>query len=362
MKNDPRSLVRRLVLGGGLMLTVLTAAVNIPAARAAGPPALEPLKVMAMGTEATISVRASEPVAIGYQITTGSGVAPAAVAPLAQQNEAMQSQAQNQAHNQAQATPKPKPTSKPAPTATPSPAPSLLPVHNNVARDYETAFDFKVTGLKSNTTYTVSLTATTPDGRTATAQQTFTTLKLRVRVALREIDIEDDGDWIGDGEPMWTVKLDWNGGAAATCWPNTSSAGSGGICQAGSYGEGRFFPRNYLHDFLGWTFAEENFDAFPTKLAIQADAVEEDFIPVLPTVAQFIQDCLLHLPCGFQSRPLDEWAVPYDKEWSSTTLRVRGNDDVNSFKSVMVFTFETFHDNLSYPSARNQPSSTWFMP
>src|SRR5262249_20194179 len=158
------------------------AAVNIPAARAAGPPALEPLKVMAFGTKATVSVRASEPVAIGYQITPASGAAPAAVAPQAQQN-------------QPQATPKPSSKPVPAPTAMPTPAPSLPPVHNNVARDYETAFDFELGGLKSNTTYTLSLSATTRDGRTASAQQTFTTLKLRVRVALREIDIQDDGDW-----------------------------------------------------------------------------------------------------------------------------------------------------------------------
>lgn len=31
----------------------------------------------------------------------------------------------------------------------------------------------------------------------------------------------------------------------------------------------------------------------------------------------------------------------------------------NAGTGLMTFTFELFHDNLSYPSQRNAPSSTW---
>jgi hypothetical protein len=47
-------------------------------------------------------------------------------------------------------------------------------------------------------------------------------------------------------------------------------------------------------------------------------------------------------------------------EFSSTTVTVRGDDDTTAFKSVLTFTFDTFHDHLSYPAPRrNRPSSTW---
>jgi hypothetical protein len=224
---------------------------------------------------------------------------------------------------------------------------------------YAPAHRFKLSGLLSNTTYTLDLRATTRTGQPVDVQQTFTTLKQRVRVTLREITITEDGDaWWMDGEPVWVVKLNWSGGSVAECYPIAEIA-----CQPGSFGEGRIFPRHNDGQFLAWTFAEENFDTMPAEFRIYAVAKEYDVIPGVANVAQFFEDCFADPPtggCSFSSPlPAPPWQAPQGVEWASTTVRVAAHDSGTGFESVLTVTFELFHDGTSYPSRRNAPSSTW---
>jgi hypothetical protein len=225
---------------------------------------------------------------------------------------------------------------------------------------YVTTHEYSVADLTSNTAYTLTVQGTTLDGQTAGATVTFTTLKQRVRVTLREIDISDDGDLIGDGEPLWVIGLNYkrDGGGAGmvgACYPLPP----GSICEAGSYGEGRFFPRATDGQFLAWTFAEENFDQFPNMFDLNVDAMEEDFIPIVGTIADFFQECNPFSGCGFSSPPASDWQVPQGVEWASQAVTIKGDDLDGGLHSTLIFTYEMFHDNLSYPSARNSPSSTW---
>jgi hypothetical protein len=227
-----------------------------------------------------------------------------------------------------------------------------------IHRFYAAAHAHKLTGLRSNTAYTVTVTATTRDNRTATAQTAFTTLKQRLRVTLREITITNDGDGFlsGDGEALWTVGLDWAGGAVAGCFPNTD-VGFGGVCQHGSYGEGRIFPLNNHGQTLVWLFAEENFDRFPDALTIRTTADEDDWVPGVN-----ILECAARADCAFpKESDSRQWHAPRGLEWASTPIRLTAFDNP-LFESFLTFTVDLFHDNLSYPSERNAPSSTWRSP
>ena len=211
-----------------------------------------------------------------------------------------------------------------------------------------------LSNLKSNTTYEVAVYATNAAGQNAIATKRFTTSKQRVRVTLREINITDDGDWIGDGDPTWFLRLEWAGGKTGGCYPN-----NGNICETGSHGEGRIFPRNYRGQFLSWTFAEENFDTMPVAFKLSAAAQEYDLVPILPNALNCIN---LTGQCGYGSDlsyVTETWQVPAGREWASTPVSVHAYDGGKGFDSTMTFTFELFHDNLSYPSARNTPQSTW---
>src|SRR5262249_11650518 len=150
------------------------------------------------------------------------------------------------------------------------------------AEGYTRLHERKLMGLTSNTTYNVTVTAQTQAGQTYTTTTSFTTAKKRVRVTLESIDITDDGDWFGNGEPLWFVMPIWNGGSGAGqfhgendgafCYPNDY-----GKCKYGSFGEGRFTPLNSNTDrALQFIFAEENFDRFPSSVALQAWAKEND--------------------------------------------------------------------------------------
>lgn len=340
MKN-PRGHVKRLLLAAGLALTVsATAVFGAMGTTAAAPPlTLEPVEISVGGHEVTVQVRASEEVAFSHSLTRTGTVAPAGTAALV------------------------NPIRRPldgvrAPLG--AGGPIADPVREPV---YTAASKFKLTGLSSNTTYTLFVRATNRAGQQVTVQQTFTTLKQRVRVTLREIKITDDGDWFGDGEPGWIVKLDWSRGSVAGCFPNTD-VGFGGVCQTGSYGEGRIFPRNNRGDSLAWIFAEENFDTMPAEFTLDATAKEEDWFPVVSALATLLEDCLGDgVGCGFSNTVgSPSWKAPQGVEWASTPAIVAASDHGTGFESTLMFTFELFHDNLSYPSARNAPSSTWRSP
>jgi hypothetical protein len=229
--------------------------------------------------------------------------------------------------------------------------------------NFVTAHEDTLTGLTSNTRYELSVTATTQDGKTATGTTTFTTLKQRVRVTLREINITDDGDWIGDGEPLWVIGVTWKrsdgtgpAGEAGDCYPLAVS-----ICQTSSFSEGRYFPRNSAGQFLAWTFAEENFDRAPNMFDLDVKAQEDDLIPGLGSLGDFLQECmpLFGGPCGFSSSPDASWKVPQGVEWASTAVTLKADDIGGGLHSTLTFTYELFYDNLSYPAAHNRPSSTW---
>ena len=218
---------------------------------------------------------------------------------------------------------------------------------------YGTTHEVKLTGLTSNTQYEVTVTAETT-GRKYTSQTRFTTSKQRVRVTLREINVTKDGDWFGDGDPTWFLRLEWAGGQTGGCYPN-----NGNICETGSHGEGRFVPKNYLGQPLMWLFAEENFDTMPTTFKLSAAAQEYDIIPILPNALNCIN---LSGACSYDtdlSYYTSTWRVPAGQDWASTPVSLYAHDGGKGFDSTMVFTFELFHDNLSYPSARNMPQSTW---
>jgi hypothetical protein len=295
--------VRRALLGAGLALAALApAAFGGPVADAQpAPPTLSPLRVQAFGTEATVAFTSSEPVAVTItHQPTGGG----------------------------------QPTTQ--------------------AWDiYTTTHETTLTGLASNTQYQVSVTAMTRDGRRTNGAANFYTAKKRVRVTLREINITRDGDaWWSNGEPAWLVRLQWAGGEVAGCFPN-----NGNVCEVGSYGEGRFVPRNYLGQPLTWIFAEENFDAMPAALGISADAKEFDFVPIVGGVLDFLERGPSFETPGSSSGVDEEWHVPAGQDFASTAIVLSaGNEE---FKSTTAFTFELFHDNLSYPAARNSPLSTW---
>ncbi len=224
---------------------------------------------------------------------------------------------------------------------------------------YVTTHAYTVANLTANTAYTLNVEATTLDGQRSAASASFTTLKRRVRVTLRTIDISDDGDLFGDGEPLWLMALHYKRaaggeGAVGACYPLPP----GSICEAGSYGEGRVFPRASDGQFLAWTFAEENFDQFPDTFNLSVEAHEDDFVPFTGALVDLLQNCLAS-GCSFTAALDGLWTVPHDAEWASTTVSLKANDPVGGLHSTLVFTYELFHDNLSYPAARNAPSSTW---
>ncbi|MGH2586834.1 MAG: hypothetical protein ACRDJE_18105 [Dehalococcoidia bacterium] len=147
------------------------------------------------------------------------------------------------------------------------------------------------------------------------------------------------------------MGLTWAGGKTGGCYPN-----NGELCETGSHSEGRILPRNFQDQFLSWTFAGENFDTKPTAFTLTTGAEEYDLVPVLSGVLEALQD-----GGGFDSPGLQsvEWQVLAGRDFASTPVLVDANDATQGFASTMAFTFEVFHDNLSYPSARNMPQSTW---
>jgi hypothetical protein len=320
--NSPTS-IQRLLLAAGLALATLTPAAFAGESSSAQAAPISPLKVQATGTEATITFTTAEP---AYITNIHKPVnAPAAANPT------------------------------PA-TGRPTPA-QIVDAQFFGVRTYATAHELKLAGLKSNTTYDATITAETKAGQKHTASTRFTTSKQRVRVTLREINITADGDSFvkGDGEPTWYLRLLWKGGSAGGCFPTT--------CNPRSYGEGRIFPRNPQGQFLSWTFAEENFDTMPTAFTIMAGGTEDDLPGSIDIDWGEAFECVFGDTCAPPNSELsfsyEGWQVPVGRDVASTPVTVNTDNLGKGFRSTMAFTFELFHDNLSYPSARNRPQSTW---
>jgi hypothetical protein len=303
----PQSSTKRLLLAAGLALGVLAAGLGGPTASAQpapgsqGMPTLCPaggcmaapihnVQVKPLGTQATLTFNTLQPAAvtIDYKPSTGPGAG-----------------------------------------------------GQSPAQGYATSHERTLTGLTSNTTYDVTVTATTQSGEKHTTQTSFTTAKKRVRLILDRITITDDGDWIGIGEPVWFWEVEWAGGKTGACYPNTTSSGLDhlvGVCQAGSYGEGVHFPTNDSGEKLMLTFAEEHFPTMPQSFTLRAGADETDLISEIIPLPEFT---LLE---DFEAT----WSVPQGKEVASQALTLRA-DEASDFRSKLDFRFELFHDNLSYP-------------
>jgi hypothetical protein len=361
---DYRLLAKRFATAIGLATAVVgAAALGGPAARADTPPTravpavvgtvtaqvapISPLKVLAFGHEATISFTTAEPAAV--TVTHKLATTRAAAGPA--------------------------PATAPAGAFGTRPASvqqfgDVRPLQ--ILRQYTTTHQVKLTGLTSNTAYTVTVVAETQSGQKHTVETELHTAKARIRVTLREINIEYDGDvdpgwgWAEverAGDPLWVVGLAWGGVGVGGCFPVD--------CDYGEYQAGRIFPRNSAGQSLTWLFAEENFDKLPDRLKLYTYTVEDD--GVFGAIGAAIVGCFNPGAFGcdfvvsvaggyaYDSNHGSEtsWTMPQG-EFSSTTVMVRGDDKTTAFKSVLTFTFETFHDLLSYPAPqRNKPSSTW---
>ncbi|MGD9892821.1 MAG: hypothetical protein AB7R89_17640 [Dehalococcoidia bacterium] len=315
------TMCRRALVGVVLALAAVASTALGNPVQAAGPPTLSPLQIKAGGTLATVAFTSSEPVtvAIDFRPATAGAITTTAAAL----------------------------TSQPAQPITSGIIAANDPRFTNPY--YGTTHEQRLTGLKSNTPYTVVVTARTPDNRTATAQGNFTTARKRIRLVLDEITVSEDGDWFGKGEPTWFWSVFWDGGRSGGCFPNTTPSGVAhlsGVCQAGSYGEGTFVPRNDRNEKLALTFAEENFPVMPTSFSLHAWSTEEDLIdPLIWLVSQVGHEFIpVHA-----SMPLPEPQVPQGREWASTPITLSPHCDGCSVESTMNFRVDVFYDNLPYP-------------
>ena len=229
------------------------------------------------------------------------------------------------------------------------------------AQGYVTTHERKLTGLKSNTTYEATVTATTQSGETHTAKTSFTTAKKRVRVMLQSIDIKKDGDLIGDGEPLWYVTVKWTGSTGALyCYPMKSPQSK--YCDKhGTFGEGRITPRNSAGYLPSVVFAEEYFDRFPDSVSVSVLALEEDNAVLDGAGLPWVAECLSGgCPVGSNGEIPAVWRVPQGVEFASQYLTVRADDPDTGFESVLTFSVELTHNNSPYSvPARNVPSSSW---
>jgi hypothetical protein len=226
------------------------------------------------------------------------------------------------------------------------------------AQGYAAKHERKLTGLTSNTTYDVTVTATTQAGQKHTAKTSFTTAKKRVRIVLESIDIKSDGDSIlaGDGEPVWSFGLSWAGTENTTgyCYPI--------LCyrQDRRYSEGRFTPLNSEGKALMFLFAEEHFDRFPEWVSLGVDADERDSWVGSPIKTW---DCItkaLSGGCTIGEVTPTIWRVPQGVETGAQRLTIHGYDIETGFESVLTFMFELVHVHGPAPAAyRNAPSSTF---
>jgi hypothetical protein len=330
--NTRQSLVKRALLGGGLALGVLATAVlggsTVGAQRppgAVGIPSLCPpggclappisaVEAKAAGTYALVSFSTLEPAAVTVDYTPTTTAAPAAAG------------------------------------------------GQSPAQGFATTHERKLTGLTSNTTYDVTVTATTQAGQKHTAKTSFTTAKKVVRIILQSIDITDDGDGLlsGGGEPLWFVEAGGDGVARAApgwvdgpyCYPSRPR----GYCEYGKLGEGRITPLNPDGKALMIVYAEENFDRFPSTVSLKVWAKEDDAIGGASLIECVTGGC----PVG-DDAAVREWRVPPGVEFAQQIITMPGVDASTGFESVLTFHVELVHVHGSAPwPFRNRPSHTWF--
>ena len=297
-----QSLFRRALVGAGLALAVLAQTVLPAGAQPVGPgPRLEPLRVYPGGQQATVEVYASEDVTISYSLREGSAQAGGAAAGTVSQ-----------------------------------------PQHR-----------LMLTGLKSNTTYTLTVRAKNRMGKEATAETTFTTLKRRVRVTLDSITVHSDGDLIGSGEPTWFWTLGRPVISIQDCFPS-----SAGKCKEGSFGTGTITPLTSAGVKYAHVFAEENFlpipggedfTTMPADFVLKAKAVEND-------AGLGWLDDIIAFGAFLSGASEASWHAPRGGQSASDAVALDAND--GSFRSTMRFRFELFHDNTSYPPTDGRVHST----
>ena len=335
---DYHQFARRLILGAGLTAALLGAAargvapanadtaprhavpatVSTPAGGADPAPqrgsttvaaaTITPLQVQAGGTQATVTFSTSEPTAVTFQLKEVTGAPP------------------------------PQPPSGPLGGVT-------APISGGVATtgdtpppaSFKTMHQLLLKSLKSNTTYDVFVVATTRSGQRLTGSARFTTLKLRVRVTLEEINVENDGDTdygivvANDAEPRYVMDLSLGG---RLCYPINCGT------YAGNVKEGRFIPRDSAGNRLTWQLFEEVFNGLPNELTISVRTFEEDVFNM--------GACVGH-DCDLNDNRLASavWRRPQGVESRTDRVQVRG-DDGDGFRSVLTFTFEVFHDATPY--------------
>ncbi|MGH2588165.1 MAG: fibronectin type III domain-containing protein [Dehalococcoidia bacterium] len=305
------ALIRRLTVTVGLAAALLTSATLLGPAATADPgpggvavPGIpftaapnRPLQVEAWGTSARVHVTSAEPALFSVTLTPAHGI-----------------------------------------TTTPSAYDDWGPVTPTLKTDHV----FTLADLRSNTAYTLEVTATTAFGQTLSHAASFTTAKLRARLTLDKIVVHDDGDWIGKGEPTWFWSMTWdklvgggvievNGERTGGCYPYRS------LCEPGSTGEGTLYPTNPKGEKLALLFAEENFPVMPDRFTLGTRADESDWP----------HPCL---PCEFQPGSVETLHVPTGSEGSVREIAIPARGD--GVESTMYFRFETFHDTLPYPPNR----------
>lgn len=288
-------------------------AISIPQ-RGVGPltsvmASITPLQVEVGGTQATVTFSTAEPTVVTYDLkeVTGTPVQP----PTQPQRPLDGVRA---------------PVTGGVATIGDTPSPAA----------YKTQHQLPLKPLKANITYDVFVSATTQSGQRLTGSARFTTLKLRVRVTLEEINVEDDGDTDyavvvnNDAEPRWEMDLTpgWQ-----LCYPITCGT------YAGNVAEGRFVPRDTTGNRLAWLLHDEIY-RLPTELTISVRTFEDD---INLTGACLGEDCDLN----DNKLATATWRRPQGVESASTRVQVRG-DDGDGFRSVLTFTFEVFHDATTY--------------
>jgi len=337
--SDDRSFTRRLVLAVGLTAAVLgTTMLSVAPAGADPPPqrtipaivspptggvvtapsrggplagvaaSITPLQVQVGGTQATVTFTTSAPTAVTFTLTDVSGTPPS-----------------------------PPPAGPLGGVTGPLAGGVLLTGDAPSPASFKTAHQLTLKPLTSNTTYDVFVAATTQAGQRLTGSARFTTLKLRVRVTLEEINVEDDGDTDygivvnNDAEPRWVMDLTFG---HTLCYPINCGA------YAGNVAEGRFVPRDPAGNRLTWQLYEEVFHGLPSTFTISVRTFEDDVN---------LTGACLGGGCDFNDNQLATctWHRPQGVESASTRVQVRG-DDGDGFRSVLTFTFELFHDATSY--------------
>jgi hypothetical protein len=214
---------------------------------------------------------------------------------------------------------------------------------------YDTKHNLYKTGLKPNTTYDLNVSGVTQNGVQVSDHARFTTFRQRLRVTLNKIDISDDGDTFGSGEPTWFWQVGWSTGTVNDCYPQDD-----GKCKVGNATEGTVYPYTNAGSTFQMIFADENFQpivdpnpqpgredftTMPQQLVLDASAKEDDSI--LGGL-----DAFFDWGAWLSGNPEATWTVPQGVEHASKSLTVAAED--GNFRSTMTFTFEVFYDNQVY--------------